>query len=123
MSKNTKQKLFYTEIETYYIRFPFVFSECLGFPTIQHGRNLISLSEELFMDTDGKYHQYSNYPTILIQQGTCHLIRIFGSQLTRPVLSNFSKELNIKELFDFFLTVKVETNRRLRKMRVKLRGF
>ena len=96
MSKNTKHSLFYIKIETYYIRFPFVFSECLGFPAIQPGSNLISLSEELFMDTDGKYHQYSNYPTILIQQGTFHLINIFGSHLTRPDFSNFSKELNIK---------------------------
>ena len=50
---NTKEKSFY--IET----FPFMFSECLGFPAIQHGSNLISLSEELFMDIDGKYQQFS----------------------------------------------------------------
>ena len=96
MSKNTKQKLFYTEIETYYIRFPFVFSECLGFPTIQHGSNLISLSEELFMDTDGKYHQYSNYSAILFQHGTFHLINIFWKSIDRVGINNRLRNLGVK---------------------------
>ena len=108
-----------------YNRFPFMFSECLGFPTIQHGSNLISLSEELFMDTDGKYHQYStNYPYNSISSrnfpSNLHIWKL-NDKADLLELSNQIKHW--KNILLFFFAVKVEANNRLRNIKGKPRGF